>query len=172
MSLCHAMCMANKNWIGGNYDEWDSKKQQLKRIERPGTQNFVASVVLKKLENVESANQSWFEEAKSHLTINNKWEVIARCYGLTQDISNGNYMLVIMKMDMDLRKYLQQNNERLTWKERIRITFEITNALYFIHEEKAIHRDLHSGNILFSQFNDRWFISDLGFCGPADKSSK
>ncbi|UZO05824.1 uncharacterized protein OCT59_026163 [Rhizophagus irregularis] len=26
-------------------------------------------VVLKKLENVESANQSWFEEAKSHLTI-------------------------------------------------------------------------------------------------------
>ncbi|CAB4482923.1 unnamed protein product [Rhizophagus irregularis] len=26
-------------------------------------------IVLKKLENVESANQSWFEEAKSHLTI-------------------------------------------------------------------------------------------------------
>ncbi|GET50430.1 kinase-like domain-containing protein [Rhizophagus irregularis DAOM 181602=DAOM 197198] len=30
----------------------------------------------------------------------------------------------------------------------------------------AIHRDFHSGNILYSQFND------LGFCGPADKSSK
>ncbi|RGB40033.1 kinase-like domain-containing protein [Rhizophagus diaphanus] len=37
---------------------------------------------------------------------------------------------------------------------------------------KAIHRDLHSVNILFSQFNDFWNISDLGFCGPADKSSK
>jgi serine/threonine protein kinase len=81
-------------------------------------------------------------------------------------------MLVMMKMDMDLRKYLQQNYNRLTWKEKIRIAFEIINALYYIHDENAIHRDLHSGNILFSQFNDRWFISDLGFCGPADKSSK
>ncbi|RGB34466.1 kinase-like domain-containing protein [Rhizophagus diaphanus] len=40
---------------------------------------------------------------------------------------------------------------------------------YFIHEENAIHRDLHSGNILFSQINQRFFISDLGFCGPANK---
>src|SRR3954468_14199984 len=97
---------------------------------------------------------------------------VVRCYGLTQDIMNGNYMLVMMKMDMDLRKYLQQNYNRLTWKEKIRITYEIICDLYFIHEEKAIHRDLHSGNILYSQFNDSWRISDLGFCGPADKSSK
>jgi hypothetical protein len=42
-------------WIGGSYDEWDSEKQQLKRF---GTE----VVILKKLENVENANQSWFEE--------------------------------------------------------------------------------------------------------------
>src|SRR6185369_4015293 len=41
-----------------------------------------------------------------------------------------------------------------------------------IHSENAIHRDLQSGNILYSQFNNFWCISDLGFCGPADKSSK
>src|SRR5207245_528270 len=80
-------------------------------------------------------------------------------------------MLVMMKMNMDLIKYLQQNNQ-LTWKEKIKITFEIINGLYFIHIENAIHRDLHSGNILYSQFNDAWCISDLGFCGPADKPSK
>ncbi|PKY15944.1 kinase-like protein, partial [Rhizophagus irregularis] len=74
-------------------------------------------------------------------------------------------------MDIDLRKYLQQYHNQLTWKERIRITFEITNALNSIHFEKAIHRDLHSGNILYSQYNDCWCISDLGFCGPANKSS-
>jgi hypothetical protein len=43
------------NWIDGSYKEWDSKKQQLKRYGRHG-------VVLKRLENVENANQSWFEE--------------------------------------------------------------------------------------------------------------
>jgi hypothetical protein len=42
-------------WIDGRYDEWDSKKQQLIRL---GSQY----VVLKRLENVENANQSWFEE--------------------------------------------------------------------------------------------------------------
>ncbi|PKY63088.1 kinase-like protein, partial [Rhizophagus irregularis] len=160
------------SWIDGYYDEWDSKKQQLKRVERNGRQNLIISVVLKKLENVENANQSWFEEAKSHLTIGNKRTAIVTCYGLTQDLSNGNYMFVMMKMDMDLRNYLQQNYNQLTWKQKIRIVFEIIDALYFIHLEKAIHRDLHSGNILYSQYNDCWYISDLGFCGPADKSSK
>ncbi|GBC20337.2 kinase-like domain-containing protein [Rhizophagus irregularis DAOM 181602=DAOM 197198] len=55
-------------WVDGKYEEWDSKKQQLKRF---GSQK----VILKKLENVESANQSWFEEAKSHLTIKEELEV-------------------------------------------------------------------------------------------------
>src|SRR5204862_4194280 len=59
-----------------------------------------------------------------------------------------------------------------TWKERIKITYSIVSKLYFVHFENAIHRDLHSGNILYSQHKDNWFISDFGFCGPADKSSK
>jgi hypothetical protein len=43
------------DWIDGYYYEWDSKEKQLKRF---GEEN----VILKKLENVESANRSWFEE--------------------------------------------------------------------------------------------------------------
>ncbi|PKK72529.1 hypothetical protein RhiirC2_742515, partial [Rhizophagus irregularis] len=78
------------------------------------------SVILKDLESVESANRSWFEEAKSHLTISNKWAGIIQCYGLTQNPSNGNYMLVVSQMDIDLRSYLLQNRN-LTWKERIKI---------------------------------------------------
>ncbi|CAB4444217.1 unnamed protein product [Rhizophagus irregularis] len=159
------------DWINGFYEKWDSEKKAIKRVKRPGIQNIVAKVVLKTLENVESANQSWFEEAKSHLTISNKWANVVRCYGLTQNPSNGNYMLVIMEFDIDLRKYLRQNHNQLTWKDRINISYEIIFALSYIHVEKAIHRDLHSGNILYSQLNNRWCISDLGFCGPADKSS-
>jgi hypothetical protein len=43
------------DWINGSYEEWDYDENQLKRF---GEQQ----VVLKKLENVESANRSWFEE--------------------------------------------------------------------------------------------------------------
>ncbi|PKC56773.1 kinase-like protein [Rhizophagus irregularis] len=54
--------------------------------------------------------------------------------------------------------------------ERIRIVVDIIDALHKIHHsENAIHRDLHSGNILFKT---KFCISDLGFCGPADKPLK
>src|ERR1051325_10100406 len=43
------------SWIGGSYNEWDSKEKKLIRF---GT----GYVVLKQLENVESANRSWLEE--------------------------------------------------------------------------------------------------------------
>ncbi|POG82934.1 kinase-like domain-containing protein [Rhizophagus irregularis DAOM 181602=DAOM 197198] len=80
-------------------------------------------------------------------------------------------MLVMNNLDLDLRKYLQQNHNQLTWKERIQIITDITLALRRIHEENAIHRDLHSGNILYNLGN-AFYISDLGFCGPADKPLK
>jgi hypothetical protein len=42
-------------WIDGGYEEWDSKEQKLIRF-----RNY--NVILKGLENVESANRRWFEE--------------------------------------------------------------------------------------------------------------
>ncbi|POG69977.1 kinase-like domain-containing protein [Rhizophagus irregularis DAOM 181602=DAOM 197198] len=147
-------------WIDGFYNEWDLKEKQLKRYRGH-------NVVLKKLENVESANRSWFEEGKSHLSISNKWVQVVQCYGLTKDPSDGNYLLVIFALDYNLREYLQQNHDKLTWKRRFQIIDNIVEGIRKIHEENAIHRDLHSGNILLSTTDIR--ISDLGFCGPADK---
>ncbi|RIA85457.1 kinase-like domain-containing protein [Glomus cerebriforme] len=151
-------------WTDGPYNEWDFKEHLLKRF---GSKE----VILKGLGNIMSSC-SWYEEAKSHLTISNKWASIVHCYGLTQDPSNKDYILVMLKMDMDLRNYLRQNHNQLTWEGRIQITIDIINALYRIHLENAIHRDLHSGNILYSQLNQRFCISDLGFCGPAGKQLK
>src|SRR5436309_1854531 len=48
-------------------------------------------------------------------------------------------MLVMDVMDVNLREYLQQNHNQLTWKKKINITFEIIRALYFIHLGGAIH---------------------------------
>ncbi|CAI2185382.1 9529_t:CDS:2, partial [Funneliformis geosporum] len=39
-------------------------------------------------------------------------------------------------------------------------------AVLCLHQENSIHRDLHSGNILYSEYNEQWRISDFGFCGP------
>ncbi|EXX60517.1 Ste11p [Rhizophagus irregularis DAOM 197198w] len=148
-------------WVDGSYEEWDSKEKQLTRS---GNQK----VILKELENLESANQRWFEESKSHLTISSKWPDVVQCYGLTKNPSSGNYMLVMNKMEMDLRIHLKLNHNKLLWKERIQIACNIINGIDNIHNENAIHRDLHSGNILF-EYTNNFRISDLGFCGPVDK---
>src|ERR1043166_7386694 len=81
-------------------------------------------------------------------------------------------MLVMNKMDIDLRNYLQQNHDQLTWKERIGITVNIIESLWRIRYENAIHRDLHSGNLLYFQPINSWYISDFGLCGPANKPQK
>ncbi|GBB84866.1 hypothetical protein RclHR1_11440005 [Rhizophagus clarus] len=153
------------SWINGKYEEWDSKKQKLIRC---GT----VKAILKELEKAENANKNWFEEAKIHLNVSSKYPRVVQCSGLTQNPSNGNFMLVMNRMDVNLREYLQQNYNQLSWKERIKITISIIDALYCIHKEKLIHRDLHSGNILYLQKEDFWLISDLGFCGPVNKSPK
>ncbi|GBB91902.1 hypothetical protein RclHR1_19340001 [Rhizophagus clarus] len=89
-------------WIKGHFNEWNSNKQQL---------------------------EDTMVNAKSHLIISNKWSNIVKCFGLTKDPSNGNYILVMNKLNMDLRKYLQQNHNQLTWKKRIQITDNIIEAL-------------------------------------------
>ncbi|GBC07456.1 hypothetical protein RclHR1_07490001 [Rhizophagus clarus] len=150
------------DWIDGSYIKWDNQEQQLIR-------NGTEKVILKKLENVENANRSWFDEGMSHLTISSKYGYIVKCYGLTRDTSDGNYMLVMQQMDTDLRKYLQQNYHNFTWKKRIDIIFDVTEALFRIHLGNAIHRDLHSGNILCYLSGQNFYISDLGFCGPVDR---
>ena len=78
-------------------------------------------------------------------------------------------MLVMNHMGINLREYLQQNHNNLKWKERIQIINIIIIALCQIHRENAIHRDLHSGNILFGTISQLFKLSDFGFCRPADK---
>ncbi|POG78979.1 kinase-like domain-containing protein [Rhizophagus irregularis DAOM 181602=DAOM 197198] len=152
-------------WIDGYYDEWDSKENQLKRI------GYSPDVVLKKLENVEKANKNWIDEAKSYLNICSKYGEILTCYGLTKDPSDGNYMLVMNKSHMNLREYLKRKHNEITWRERIHITDDLTFALSKIHKNGVIHKNLHSGNVLFNQRNKQFYITDLGFRGPADRPS-
>ena len=67
------------------------------------------------------------------------------------------------KFNTDLRNYLQQNHNLLTWKERIQIAQDIISALNHIHLENAIHRDLHSGNTVYYIFNQELVLVILDF---------
>jgi len=62
------------------------------------------------------------------------------------------------QMDTSLREYLQQNHNHITWKKRFQIAGYIIYAIDKLHKENdAIHRDLRSGNILYSQSRSKEF---------------
>jgi serine/threonine protein kinase len=103
------------------------------------------------------------------MTMSSKYILILTCFGLTKNPTDGSYMLVTFQMQSNLRKYLQLHHNELKWNERIKIIHSITYALLNIYRENIIHRDLHSGNILYHKIDQTFRISDLGFCGPVDK---
>ncbi|CAI2185532.1 8190_t:CDS:1, partial [Funneliformis geosporum] len=66
-----------------------------------------------------------------------------------------------------LRQYLNKNT--MTWDDILFHLKAIAAGLETIHEKKLIHRDLHIGNILYCWTGST--ITDLGLCGPIDKSN-
>jgi serine/threonine protein kinase len=60
----------------------------------------------------------------------------------------------------DLRNYLQQHFPRLTWEDKIKLAYQITEGVNYLHGENILHRDLHSKNIVIHQGEAK--IIDLG----------
>src|SRR5437763_6970143 len=60
--------------------------------------------------------------------------------------------------------------KNLKWKHKIRILYNIISGLNIIHQEKLVHHDFHSGNILHSNIlPQKMMIADLGLSAPADQ---
>ena len=60
-----------------------------------------------------------------------------------------------------LKDYITKNFYDITWNEKLRILINIIEGLEHLHNQKIIHRDFHSGNILYENELDI-VISDLG----------
>jgi len=76
----------------------------------------------------------------------------------------------------DLRQLLIKNPAELTWSERIEQLSTLMRDLQTIHKAGFIHKDFHSGNVLWTRdnyLNYELCISGLGLSGPAnDKDDK
>ena len=90
-----------------------------------------------------------------------------RCYGITKHPNTGDYMLVLQKLQMDLRSFINQNYSTLKWKDVYQIFWRILSRILNLHKDNIVHKDLHSGNVLFDK--SIFDITDFGLCGPADK---
>ncbi|RHZ86501.1 hypothetical protein Glove_50g100 [Diversispora epigaea] len=69
----------------------------------------------------------------------------------------------------NLRKMLNTNFNKLTWIQKIRILYYISNGLAKIHEDDLIHRDFHPGNIVNESLTSPYII-DFGSCIPVSEN--
>ncbi|RHZ84397.1 hypothetical protein Glove_82g66 [Diversispora epigaea] len=148
-------------WKDGYCYEWNSEKRILERFGRH-------RIILKRLNNSNSNNVKWFQEVTLSFTLDYTFLLLAKYFGLTKNPITNDYMLVMRCYDSDLRYFLIDYYHSLTWFQKYYIICDITSSLDKIHIKNVVHRDLHSGNILYNTYS--WIISDLGLSGPVDKS--
>ncbi|CAB4414698.1 unnamed protein product [Rhizophagus irregularis] len=123
--------------------------------------------VLKSLNNSSNISSDFLNEIKSHLQIH--LLDVVHCYGITQNPNTKEYMIVLFYCDKgNLRNYLNKSEEYIDYRLKISKLWQIARGLLDIHFAEKVHKDFHSGNILFSFWP---YISDLGMCQPANKQT-
>ncbi|KLL03552.1 MAG: hypothetical protein MRERV_38c014 [Mycoplasmataceae bacterium RV_VA103A] len=168
-------------WAEGNIHHWDTKNKQWQREKDKDKANSTyywkkhkdhQEVVLKSLNN--SQNNTYFlDETAKHKVIDDWFNNIVPCYGLSQDPNTGNYLMVMQYMpEGNLRNYLSNKNQELTLKDKLGQLLHLAQGLKDIHNNKLIHRDFHSGNILKGTEKTKCLITDLGLCKPVDESKQ
>src|SRR5277367_5405795 len=71
--------------------------------------------------------------------------------------------------DGNLRNYLNISENYIDYKSKIDKLQQIARGLLDIHNDEKVHKDFHSGNILFAGGQ---YISDLGMCQLANKNKE
>src|SRR5688500_13385153 len=92
----------------------------------------------------------------------NSLQYLNKYYGITQNPITGDFIIIMKYYRLgSLRDYITKNFYNIKWNEKLTILQNIVAGLNHLHNQKIIHRDFHSGNILYENEFDV-VISDLG----------
>src|SRR3989337_1745807 len=102
----------------------------------------------------------------------NSLRCLNKYYGITQNSTTKDFIIIMKYYKLgSLKDYITKNFWNIKWNEKLNILKHIVEGLNHLHNQKIIHGDFHSGNILYE--ND-WdvVISDLGISKSATSSIK
>ncbi|CAB5388481.1 unnamed protein product [Rhizophagus irregularis] len=102
---------------------------------------------------------------------------IVKIYGISQDPKTKNYIIVLQYAEGgNFNDWINKCYKHFDWNNKLRTLYNIIIGLNEIHQKQMVHRDFHTGNILFeyeyvNQYNDT-YISDMGLCGEIGSVDK
>ncbi|GES97342.1 kinase-like domain-containing protein [Rhizophagus clarus] len=136
----------------------------------PGVNDFVLKVLIGSQNNIDG----FLNVVKAYSISTNMFNGnILAIYGITQDPVTKDYIIILdHAKGGSFNDWIKNNNYYITWKNKLHILHNIIGGLKEIHENKLIHRDFHTGNILFDypkyKKDISVCISDMGLCGEVN----
>jgi serine/threonine protein kinase len=95
---------------------------------------------------------------KAILTLNN---YVSNYFGITQDLYTQDFMIIMPYYGSgDLIRHISNSFYEIKWYNKLDNLKNIALGLTNIHSINIIHRDLHSGNIFFNEYQSP-YIGDL-----------
>ncbi|UZO05298.1 uncharacterized protein OCT59_025655 [Rhizophagus irregularis] len=137
-----------------------------KKIYTNGDPNRV--IALKCLHDSQNITDKFLNEVKEYSI--NKRSNILNVYGISQNPHTKDYIMVLdYAKDGNFIKWTNENYEYFNWQDKLSALLNIINGLKEIHQKNIVHRNFHTGNILFlnskDDFSNCISISDMGLCG-------
>ena len=87
---------------------------------------------------------------------------IVQYLGVAHHPETGLPILLMELMDDSLTHFLEQSEERLPYHVQVNISHDIALALAFLHDNRILHRDLSSNNVLLIGAGIRAKVTDFG----------
>ncbi|CAB5393786.1 unnamed protein product [Rhizophagus irregularis] len=124
-------------------------------------------VALKSLNNSQNITNECLKEVQYYSRDTSKSSNILRVYGMSQDPSTNNYIMVFeYATGGNINNYwIKKNYKIFKWKYKIQTLCDIIKGLKEIHQKHMVHCDFHTGNILYNTLRNKTYISDMGLCG-------
>ncbi|GET57758.1 kinase-like domain-containing protein [Rhizophagus irregularis DAOM 181602=DAOM 197198] len=148
------------NWKNGPL-EYYTNKSIYKR-------NPNIMVALKCLHNSQNISNKFLNEVKKYSI--NKRSNILNVYGISQNPDSKEYIMVLQyAKEGNFNHWINKNYKYFIWRDKLSALLNIINGLKEIHQKSIVHRDFHTGNILFLSniynFGNCISVSDMGLCG-------
>src|SRR6266498_3931726 len=101
----------------------------------------------------------------------NSFLYLNKYYGITKNPNTNDFVIIMKYYELgSLKDYMAKNFYNVKWNDKLKILSHIIEGLGHIHDQKIIHRDFHSGNILYENQFDI-VISDLGISKSSIEST-
>src|SRR5687768_15734154 len=80
----------------------------------------------------------------------NSFFFLNQYYGITQNPITNDFVIIMKYYGLgSLKDYMTKNFYSIKWNKKLKILRRILQGLDHIHNQGIIHRDFHSGNILY-----------------------